>query len=70
MKWVDCRGDEWELKVGRGRVRRDAGVEERDEGGRLHGDDWGPKGKEPGGQDSGWGTCLDELSASSSPCGS
>ena len=70
-------GDEWELKVGPGCVRWDDGVEERDEGGRWHGDDRGPNGitmrlERLGTQGSRLrvGACLDELSASSSPCGS
>eukprot|EP00064_Thunnus_orientalis_P004212 superscaffoldBa00000376_g4223 len=37
-------GDEWELKVGPGRVRWDDGVEERDEAGRWRWDDRGPNG--------------------------
>ena len=38
------QGDERELKAGSGRVRWDDEVEERDEGGRWRGDDWGPNG--------------------------
>ena len=58
-------GDEWELKVGPGRVQWDDGVEERDEGGQWRWDDRGPNGitKRPErlgtrGRDSGWGTCV------------